>query len=432
MELLQFFKKKKGILQFSVLLAICLSSCTDHCESVQTFRSAIPTTIGIESLKNSIKQTVAKELENPAKIYTYGDYLLISEAKKGIHIIDNSDPKNPKNLSFLAVAGVLDMAVKDNTLYADNYTDLVSFDISDIKNVKEIGRLKNMFTYGLHDGLSWYYDGFNKTITDYEWKIVTQKVQTNCGENGNPWPIYYKGGQPEALYNTASGDKSSTNSGTGMGGSMARFTIMDDYLYAATQSDLLVFGIKNPAKPDSVNKVNLGWGIETIFPYKDKLFIGSNTGMYIYDNKVPSKPVRESLFQHVRACDPVVVENDKAYVTLRTGFCGVAPNQLQVVNVSNTSNPFLIKTYEMQNPHGLGIRKAKLFIAEGGFGLKSFDASNDMDIKLKQHIEKIDAYDLIPISDTIVMMIGKDGLYQYDYSDLSNLKLLSSIPVKKK
>lgn len=425
-----YIKKIALLLGILPIASLMTTSCTDQCESTQTYRAAIPSTIGIESLKNSIKQTTASELKNPAKIYVFGQYLLISEAKKGIHIIDNTDPKNPKNLTFLSIPGVLDMAVKDNVLYADNYTDLVSFDISDINKIKEIGRLKNMFNYGLHDGLSWYYDSFNKTITDYEWKIVTQKVKTNCGENGNPWPIYYREGFSNDLSFNGTAAKNPSTSGTGTGGSMARFTIMNEYLYAATQSDLLVFGIKNPTRMDSLNKVNLGWGIETIFPYKDKLFIGSNTGMYIYDNKNPSKPIRESLFQHVRACDPVVVENDKAYVTLRTGICGSAPNQLQVVNVSNTQSPFLIKTYEMQNPHGLGIRNSKLFIGEGSFGLKSFDASIDTDIKLKQHLDKVDAYDLIPISDSILLMIGKGGLYQYDYSDLSNLKLLSTIPVK--
>jgi hypothetical protein len=38
----------------------------------------------------------------------------------------------------------------------------------------------------------------------------------------------------------------------------------------------------------------------------------------------------------------------------------------------------------------------------------------------------IDAYDVIPLGKKL-MLIGKDGLYQYDYSDPKNLKLLSSI-----
>ncbi|MDZ7934151.1 MAG: hypothetical protein U5M51_04120 [Emticicia sp.] len=149
---------------------------------------------------------------------------------------------------------------------------------------------------------------------------------------------------------------------TGTGCSMARFTIYDNYLYTVSQSDLLLFNIKNLNQPTQLSKINLGWGIETIFPYKDKLFIGSNTGMYIFDNKNPEKPERLSIFQHARACDPVVVHNDIAYVTLRTGWCGAAPNQLDVVNVSNLTSPSLIKSYQMQQPAGLAIDFPNLFI----------------------------------------------------------------------
>jgi hypothetical protein len=212
---------------------------------------------------------------------------------------------------------------------------------------------------------------------------------------------------------------------------MARFTIYDNYLYTVSQSDLLLFNIKNLNQPTQLSKINLGWGIETIFPYKDKLFIGSNTGMYIFDNKNPEKPERLSIFQHARACDPVIVHNDIAYVTLRTGWCGVAPNRLDVVNVANLTSPTLIKSYDMQQPAGLGIDFPNLFICESQYGLKSFDATSATNITLQQHIEKIDAYDVIPLEGKHLLMVGKDGLYQYDTSNPKSLKQLSVIPVKR-
>ena len=83
----------------------------------------------------------------------------------------------------------------------------------------------------------------------------------------------------------------------------------------------------------------------------------------------------------------------------------------------------------MENPYGLGIDNASLFICEGNKGLKSFDASNPLDIKLQQHFKDINAFDVIPLNN-ILMVIGKEGLYQYDYTDKTNLKLLSVIKVK--
>ncbi|MFT6203825.1 MAG: hypothetical protein ACI9V1_001721 [Spirosomataceae bacterium] len=83
----------------------------------------------------------------------------------------------------------------------------------------------------------------------------------------------------------------------------------------------------------------------------------------------------------------------------------------------------------MENPHGLGIDNGKLFICEGKFRLKSLDASNVNDIKVQQHIKNINAFDVIPLSGNLLLMVGEDGFYQYDYSDPKNLRQLSKIPV---
>lgn len=412
-----------------IFAALANWSCIDECSQTRTYRATVPFQIGQESLRNGIINESPQDLVNPGKIYVYDKYLIINEVKKGLHIIDNTNPASPVNLSFLKIPGVLDMAVRDNILYADSYTDLVALDITNPKTIKEVGRVKNMFNNGLVNGVSWYFDPYSKIITDYEFKTVTETVATNCGQNSTVWPVF-RGG--EIAYDSFNGSGASGPTGaSGTGGSMARFTISQDYLYAATQSDLLVFSLKNGQKPDSVNKINLGWGVETIFPYKDKLFIGSNTGMYIYDNVNPASPQRLSIFQHARACDPVVVENDKAYVTLRQGWCGAAPNQLDVVDVKNLSSPFLIKSYQMENPHGLSILNNKLTVCEGKFGLKSYDAKESTDLKLQQHVKDIHAFDVIQLNDKLLLMVGENGLYQYDNTDAKNLKLLSKIEVKK-
>lgn len=410
-------------------------SCTDKCEITQTYRVANQVTWTLESIRAGVKTLDPRELERPAKLYAKDNFIFISEAKKGIHIIDNSNPSLPVKVSFLEIPGVVDMAVKNNTLYVDSYIDVVALDISNPNAVKEIGRTKNIFKNGTFDGLGWYYNEQNKVVYDSEWKTVTTTTKTDCGTNFPAWGGYNRGGFYEDFglsanyFSSASGGKSSPGAGTG--GSMARFTIYQDYLYTISQSSMTLFNIKNEAKPDSTTTVNLGQGIETIFPYKDKLFIGSNTGMHIYDNADPANPKRLSIFQHTRACDPVVVEGDVAYVTLRQGWCGQSPNRLDVVNIKDLARPTIIKSYDMQNPHGLGISNGKLFICEGKFGLKSFDASNVQDIKLQQHITDINAFDVIPLTANLLLMVGEDGFYQYDYSDPKNLKQLSKIEVKK-
>jgi hypothetical protein len=91
----------------------------------------------------SINTLEARILQKPGKIYTYGKYLFIGEAGKGVHIIDNTDTKLPKAISFIEIPYNNDIAIKGNVMYADNYGDLVVFDISNPTNVQLMNRVSN-------------------------------------------------------------------------------------------------------------------------------------------------------------------------------------------------------------------------------------------------------------------------------------------------
>ncbi|GAB3894429.1 hypothetical protein GCM10028803_09380 [Larkinella knui] len=423
---------------FYVLLGILLvglNGCTDKCKETRTFRQFTPRTFTLAQVRQGVQTEQARTLVNPGKIYTKDGFLLINEIKEGIHIIDNRNPASPKMVSFLRIPGNGDMAIRNNILYADSFMDLVAFDISDPQNIREVNRVKDVFPNGQFDGGYWSLNVQQELINDQKVEYVTQTVNTDC-ENGmtnggciNCMVFDSRGGIVQNFNSALSGSPAPSTNGTG--GSMARFTLYDKYLYTVSQSDLQLFDIKTPSDPKKGNKVSLGWGIETIFPYKDKLFIGSQTGMHIYDNSHPENPVRMSTFDHARVCDPVVVHEDKAYVTLRSGTtCQGFTNQLDVVDVSNLYSPRLLKSYPMKNPHGLGIDFPNLFICEGAYGLKTFDASDAMKIDQLEHLEGFQAYDVIPLNKSL-LLIGQDGFYQYDYSNPKKLKLLSKIPVQR-
>src|SRR5262245_61604276 len=77
---------------------------------------------------------------------------------------------------------------------------------------------------------------------------------------------------------------------TGAGGSTARFTIAGNYLYVVDNLSLKAFDISTNNSPVYKSKTDIGINIETIFPYQDKLFIGSSSTMYIYSLTDPAKP----------------------------------------------------------------------------------------------------------------------------------------------
>lgn len=218
---------------------------------------------------------------------------------------------------------------------------------------------------------------------------------------------------------------------TGRGGSMARFTVTSSHLYTVDNESLNVYQILENGKLVKINDVSLGFGVETIFAKDDKLFIGTTTAMYIFDIKNGSAPAFLSEYSHVVSCDPVVVQDTIAYVTLRTGTScrnNVFTSSLDVVNVKDLRNPLLIGSYTMDTPYGLGVDGNMLFVCEGSNGLKVFDVSNPMNLSILSTHTAQHAYDVIA-NEGHLILTGNNGIYQYDYSN-RNLILLSHIPAE--
>lgn len=406
--------------------------CSDQCQSASTFVYYEPVYSTTAQLKAAVDYQDPKPIEDLGKIYFKDNFLFINEFGKGIHVIDNRNPKSPEPIGFLNIPGNYDLSIIGNSLYADSFIDLVVFDVSNLQDIREVKRIEGLFDH--HQSLGFYTDPEKGIVTD--WKMVeTVSIQNECYNRYMPWGgMYYRDGvafQSQAAFSSKAAIAPTLT--TGVGGSMARFTISQGHLYALDGSFLDVVDVQQPFAPSAVKEMNISWDVETLFPYGNNLFMGSRTGMYIYNLDNPQQPVFKSHFQHVLSCDPVVVENDLAYITLRGGnACGAMQSQLQVVDIKDTKLPKLLKSYPMVNPYGLGIDNGTLFICDGTDGLKIYDATdvNKISDKLLAHYKNINAFDIIP-HQKVAMMIGSDGLFQYDYSDLKNITLLSKLSIAK-
>lgn len=237
-----------------------------------------------------------------------------------------------------------------------------------------------------------------------------------------------------------SGFSSDTSySDSGKGGSMARFCIVGDILFTVDQNSLNLFDISEPAKPNFMpgRTQILDFGIETIFPMDSLLFIGSRTGMHIFRISERGLPQHLSTTYHILSCDPVVAQDNYAYVTLNSNNvqCGRTSNVLQIYDVTNLADPQLVREIQgFVSPAGLGIDGDKLFVCDRG--LKVFDISNRTSPEWVSDLYNVEgigdvagAYDVIPLGG-ILMLVTEGGIYQLDYRS-EPLKLLSKIDVKK-
>jgi hypothetical protein len=218
-----------------------------------------------------------------------------------------------------------------------------------------------------------------------------------------------------------------TASGTGKGGSIARFTISGNFLYLADWGMIRVFDITNASAPVQKTPVPVGVEIETIFPYKDKLLIGAPTGMFIYSLANPAAPVKLGSIQHLRSCDPVVSNDTVSYVTLQgINRCGPAQAGLYIYDIKNITTPSLIKLMPLPSPYGLGLVDSVLFVCNGNNGLTAINVNKPSDPKIMY--TKNDGYfiDVIPYDNMLICYMN-NGILIYDISNPGNIVKIGTV-----
>ena len=415
------------------VFAICFTfvSCENQDDKYGDYLVATPLTMDLTAFKeNAIDVTDPVPIAVSGKIYTYGNYIFVNDVNRGFHVIDNTEATAPKNIAFIKLEGNYDISIKNNRLYADSYGDLVVMNIADIHNIELITRIENaiyddygyafpiyvewpqadFYEYGAFDSttdaiIGWEVSTERRLISDYEERGVLMTSDNALAVGG-------ESGAPSAPT-------------TGQGGSLARFKIVDEYLYAVDYNSINIFDISDLNNPQTLEKVWAAGTIETLFHQGDILFLRGTQGMYIYDISSPATPTFVSEFRHGTACDPVVVDGDYAYITLRGGnLCGATESGLYVVDISNLETPELKTFYALSEPYGLGVKDDKLFVCDGKEGLKVFNKAQSPNLVQINHFKDITTYDVIPLQHSL-LMIGDKVLYQYEYTD-DNIRLLST------
>ncbi|MFM9946000.1 MAG: hypothetical protein ACKVQB_12300 [Bacteroidia bacterium] len=126
--------KTINFIRFIFFISILsLVSCTpsENLKIPEEVLGLKPVYIDTSKIENYIFSTGPKVLVEPGKIFKTNTMLFVSDAGTGIHVIDNSDNKNPQKIAFINIPGNADLAKKGNFLYADCNGYLITIDISD-------------------------------------------------------------------------------------------------------------------------------------------------------------------------------------------------------------------------------------------------------------------------------------------------------------
>jgi len=221
---------------------------------------------------------------------------------------------------------------------------------------------------------------------------------------------------------------SNSSSGNSTGGSMARFTLVGNYLYTINSQTLKTFNVSNPASPVLENTVSVGPAIETIFPFKGNLYIGSTTTLYVYSLNNPGKPAALSATSYqlpFRGGDPVVTNDSLAYSSIRN-TSGVG----SLLYVSDVKNPQATRVLNQipfsATTYGLGLADTALYICGHRAGLFVYSLTpSPLNPALRKTINDGETYyDVIPAGNLLYTWI-EGGNSIFNIADRMNPVQLS-------
>lgn len=161
--------KKICILIFCVIFSSCIfDNWGDNTSTIDPIWSRYdPVILSVTEFENSIEMQEKTSVIESSKIYIIGDYIFVNDKRTGFHIFDNTDESNPIKKKFLKIPGATDIAIRKNSLYINQATDLVvlSLDYTTFQiEVKK--RLKNVFPE-LRSPDGDYYSEENKVVVNW-------------------------------------------------------------------------------------------------------------------------------------------------------------------------------------------------------------------------------------------------------------------------
>jgi len=222
--------KKLSALYFIAFLLFAACSKKD-CKTAYTIYK--PVYKSLSEVRAGIKSEAPEQVLCPGKIYVYGKYIFLNEPGKGIHIFDNSNPSSPVNLAFINIPGSYDLAARNGYLYADSYRDLVVFDITDINHIVTKEFVNNVFQR--QDRYLLNASSGNPDSVMVAVDFIPKDTLIDCPT--------VSGWEDVGSFKTLDGVYFTALPNTGIGGSTARFTIINNYLYAVDYSSLYSFDL---------------------------------------------------------------------------------------------------------------------------------------------------------------------------------------------
>lgn len=414
---------------FILLAFLFFQACVEDVGKVTvTYQKATAIYGDLPALRSQSLFSTSRPISDAGKIFIGEDFLLIGEEGEGIHVFDNSIPENPENVGFINVFGSREFYLSGNDLYAESVYDMVKIDLTNIRQPQLVSRVNDAFATAIENSAGEQLIGFNYETVSEEFGINDGRLQEIRESLNNTIYLNFE----QQLIPPSAVPTSFAGNSNGAIGTVNRIAEHNGYVYVIGTNRLSIFS--SAGSFELMGQENIGWAMETVYPLGDRLFIGTQNSMEVYDISNPVQPEFEGNYWHPTSCDPVLPVNENtAYVSLRSGDFASCPgdtNELLVLDIDeNFGQVTEVQSFTLSSPYGMALKGGRLYVGEGVNGLAVFDASDPRNLSLINIDRSIEAYDIIPhpTRSNLILIAGPDGFSQYEIQASDSFLFVSNV-----
>ncbi len=315
-------------------------------------------------------------LSDPQSMYLHDSTLYVCDLYDGIHVYTARPGDALTYRTTIPLSGNAGVAVRNDIIYANSWESILAIRVYPDNSYDTAAVI--------HQGLS-YMPTYNDVEYSRGW---------GCG--------------------TIEYDAQPVSGSPSQGSSYAVFGVIDTFLYYVDGYSIITMSIAQPQNPVVLSTTPVSWDLETLFPTERFLFVGAATGMYVMDRiSNPTSPRYIGMFSHAQACDPVVVNDTVAFVTLRGGnTCGATHDAFLSVSVADATAPYLLDEVNPRTPYGLAVRDTLVYVAKGYNGFALYSAASPSSLQIVATWPSDIAKDFIWYRDMLyVMTFGTVNAY---------------------
>ena len=189
-----------------------------------------------------------------------------------------------------------------------------------------------------------------------------------------------------------------------------RIKAENNIVYVSDNNGVLIIDVEDPTSPEKIGRIESSEAAFGITIVDDFIYIGSGSGLIIANVSNPSQPKKLVEYSGASGAFSIAVKDEICFI-------GYMENRLDIYNVSNPTNPVLLKQITTFGLDDIVIYNDLLYGADRNYGLRILNISDPVNPSFIKNINLPGATDISINNDLLYLGCHLYGIKTIDISN---------------